>query len=82
MSKDIIKNKATVSLNVSDLLNSRKRQQFTSTEFFDSDSEFQWRERQFTLSLLYRFNQPNEKKNGSRDRNGNDNDFEGGDFEG
>jgi outer membrane cobalamin receptor len=82
LSKDIIKNKATVSLNVSDLLNSRKRQQFTSTEFFDSDSEFQWRERQFTLSLLYRFNQPNEKKNGSRDRNGNDNDFEGGDFEG
>ena len=62
MSKEIVKDKATVSLNISDLLNSRKRSQVTDTQFFNSDSEFQWRERQITLSLIYRFNQPKESK--------------------
>lgn len=70
MSKEIIKDKATVSFNVSDLLNTRKRTQVTDTQFFNSDSEFQWRERQFTVSLIYRFNQPNDDRR-SRGRSGN-----------
>ncbi|RIV45936.1 outer membrane beta-barrel family protein [Flagellimonas pelagia] len=63
MSKDVFKDKATVSLNVSDVFNSRKRRSFTETPTFTSDSEFQWRKRQINLSFIYRFNQPKEKNN-------------------
>ncbi|MCX2680139.1 TonB-dependent receptor [Galbibacter sp. EGI 63066] len=81
MSKDIMNDNATISFNVSDLLNSRKRQSFTETQFFTSDSEFQWRQRQFTISFMYRFNQ---QKNG-RERGGNremQDDMDGGGFQG
>ena len=63
MSKDVFKDKATVSLNVSDVFNSRKRRSHTETTTFASDSEFQWRKRQVNLSFIYRFNQPKEKNN-------------------
>lgn len=63
MSKDVFKDKATVSLNVSDVFNSRKRRSFTETATFTSDSEFQWRKRQINLSFIYRFNQPKERNN-------------------
>lgn len=65
-SKDIMGDKGTIAFNVSDLLNSRKRQSFTETYFFTSESEFQWRQRQFNLSFVYRFNQPKGKQNGKR----------------
>ncbi|MGB3607330.1 MAG: outer membrane beta-barrel protein [Psychroserpens sp.] len=76
-SKEIFKNKATLSLNVRDVFNSRIRRQLTTTEFFNRESESQWRVRQVTLSLIYRFNQ---QKNRQRERNnsgGDDFDFEG-----
>ncbi|MGS0527774.1 outer membrane beta-barrel protein [Zobellia nedashkovskayae] len=44
-SKDIMKDKGTLSLNVSDLLNSRKRQSYTVSDDFTSRSEFQFRPR-------------------------------------
>ncbi|MUH34527.1 TonB-dependent receptor [Zobellia amurskyensis] len=71
-SKDIMKDKGTVSLNVSDLLNSRKRQSYTVSDDFTSRSEFQFRPRSITLSLRYRINQTKERdrKNG---RGGNEN---------
>jgi len=77
LSKEIFKERATLSFNVRDLLNSRKRNSLTTTDRFIQESEFQWRERQFTLTLIYRFNQ---KKNQQRkqDNSGDD----GGDFEG
>lgn len=75
MSKDIFKDNATISLNVSDVFNSRKRMSFTETPTFTSDSEFQWRVRQVNLSFIYRFNQPKER-NKREDRQG------GGDEEG
>ena len=78
-SKDIMNEKGTLSLNVDDLFNSRKRYSFTETEFFTSRSEFQWRQRQITLSFMYRFNQ-SKKRNGER-RGGDDGDGEG-EFEG
>ncbi|WP_297702561.1 outer membrane beta-barrel protein [uncultured Eudoraea sp.] len=78
-SKDIIKDKATLSLNVSDLFNSRKRRSETRTDNVFTYSEFQWRERQITLSFLYRFNQKKNQRNGNRRGNGNGGDFE---FEG
>jgi len=78
-SKDILKDNATLSLNVSDLLNSRKRQTETLIEgFAHSYSEFQWRERQITLSFTYRFNQ---KKKRERINSSNSSGFsEGGGF--
>lgn len=68
-SKDIMKKKATLSLNVSDLFNSRKRR---STSFipgaFEQYGEFQWRERQIRVSFVYRFNEQKDKANrGNRD---------------
>lgn len=78
VSKDIINDNATISLNVSDLLNTRKRNSFTSTETFTSESEFQWRPRTITMSFTYRFNQPKKRQRGQR---GGDMDDEGG-FEG
>lgn len=75
LSKDLFKEKASLAFNVSDLFNSRKRVQTTTTQTFISDSEFQWRQRSFNLSFTYRFNQ--KKK---RQRRGN---YDGGDeFEG
>ncbi|HSI69593.1 MAG TPA: outer membrane beta-barrel family protein [Gillisia sp.] len=80
LSKDIMNDNATLSFNVRDLLNSRKRRAFTSTEFFERDSEFQWRERSFNVSLVYRFNQQKrEQDRRNRQENGGDMD---GDFEG
>lgn len=80
-SKDLFKEKATVSLNVSDLLNSRKRISETYLPGnVDSYGEMQWRERQITLSFTYRFNvKKNEKER--KPRNGNMQD-DGGDFPG
>jgi len=75
LSKDLFNEKASITFNVNDILNSRKRKQFTSTPTFEGDSEFQWRERSFNLAFTYRFNQ---KKTRERNRN---NDDDGG-FEG
>jgi len=76
-SKDILNNNGTLALSANDLLNSRKRMALTQTPFFTSESEFQWRERQITLSFIYRINQ---KKNPEKPRgeNRDDNDEEGG----
>ncbi|WP_179353653.1 outer membrane beta-barrel family protein [Winogradskyella vidalii] len=74
-------NSLTVSANVRDLLNSRKRQSTTTTEFFERYSEFQWRQRQVNLSLIYRFNQQLSKRENSRrgsdNGGGDDMEFEG-----
>ncbi|WP_026811757.1 outer membrane beta-barrel family protein [Arenibacter latericius] len=81
LSKDILKDKGSISLNVSDIFNTRKRTSTTRTENVLTYSEFQWRERQITLSFQYRFNQPQTQK--SRDRRpgtnggGEEMDFEG-----
>jgi hypothetical protein len=68
LSKDLFAEKGTLSFNVSDLFNSRKRQSLTITDDFESDSVFQWRQRVWTLSYIYRFNQ---KKNDRGNRKGN-----------
>lgn len=78
-SKEIFKEKATINFNISDVFNSRKRQ---STLFIenvtDQYSEFQWRERQISVSFIYRFNQTkiDKKKNGNKEFNGAE-EFEG-----
>ncbi len=66
-SKDVLKDKGTVALNVSDLFNSRVRRSITDIpNLVYSDSEFQWRERQIILSFTYRFNKKKENENNQR----------------
>jgi len=79
-SKDILKDKGTLSFNISDVFNSRKRIMETYIPgVVSSYGEMQWRERQFTFSFTYRFNkQKNEKE--KKTRNGQQDD--GGDFQG
>lgn len=72
-SKDILNENATISLNVRDVFNSRRRDQFTVTDNFTSNSSFQWRERQITATLVYRFNQQKRDQN----RRGGDGDDDG-----
>ncbi|MFV8442166.1 TonB-dependent receptor domain-containing protein [Flavobacterium sp. LB2P44] len=79
-SKDILKDKGTLSFNISDVFNSRKRMMETFLPGFASSySEMQWRERQFSLSFTYRFNKPkNEKeKQPRKTQNDNEGDYQG-----
>lgn len=83
LSKDVIKDKASLSLNVRDIFNTGRRKSETRTANVLTYSEFQWRQRQVNLSFLYRFNQKQNQQNRNRQRggggNGND---DGGEFQG
>lgn len=74
LSKDILKEKGSLVLNVRDLFNSGARETDTRTSTFISNSNFQFRKRQITLTFTYRFNQ---KKN-QRERNQQRRDEQGG----
>lgn len=63
-SKDVLKDKATIAFNISDVFNSRKMRSYTYLDNVNSYSEFQFRKRQFNLSFTYRFN----KAKGERDK--------------
>jgi len=80
-SKDILKDKATIAFNVSDIFNSRKRKSEVNLETVNSYSEFQWRRRQFNLSFTYRLNMKKNEKDKNMQRN-NDDGGGGGDFPG
>ncbi|MES2544183.1 MAG: outer membrane beta-barrel family protein [Bacteroidota bacterium] len=78
-SKDVMKDKGTISLNVQDVFNSRKRIFETHLPgLLNSYSEMQWRVRQINLSFTYRFN----KKKGEKDKLPKGNQDDGGDFQG
>lgn len=66
-SKEVMKDNGTLSFNISDVFNTRKRQMSSTTDRTITDSEFQWRQRQFMLNFTYRFNQ---KKKPQRPQNG------------
>lgn len=68
MNRDILKKKATLTLSVRDLFNTRKYRGEIFLDDFYSDSEFQWRTRTATLTFNYRLNQ--KKKRGGRGRGG------------
>ncbi|HEX8574861.1 MAG TPA: outer membrane beta-barrel family protein [Flavobacterium sp.] len=79
-SKDILKDKATITLNVNDVFNSRKRIMETFIPGrLDACSEMQWRVRQVMVSFTYRFNK---KKNEREKMPKRENDEGGGDFPG
>lgn len=68
ISKDILKNNATLILNGRDLLNTRKFSGYSEGPDFYSEEESVWRNRQITLTFNYRINQrKSEKPEGSRD---------------
>ncbi|TSE09033.1 TonB-dependent receptor domain-containing protein [Aquimarina algiphila] len=75
-SKDVFKEKGSLTFNISDVFNSRKRMSTSTTSTFISDSEFQWRERSFNLSFTYRFNQKKKRQRSQRNFDGDD-EFEG-----
>ena len=75
-SREFFNEKASLSVNFSDVFNSRISRRTTNIPgFLDQYSEFQWREPQFRVSLVYRFNQKKKRFGGDRDDNGGD-DFE------
>ncbi|WP_281225817.1 outer membrane beta-barrel family protein [Flavobacterium aquiphilum] len=80
-SKDLMKDKATLAFNISDIFNTRKMRSYTYLDNQTSYSEMQFRKRQFNLSFTYRFNKPkNDKEKNTQPKNegGGDN----GDFPG
>ncbi|WP_395058014.1 TonB-dependent receptor domain-containing protein [Flavobacterium sp.] len=70
-SKDVLKDMGTISFNVSDVFNSRKRKQDLQLPTVNSNSEMQWRQRQFTLSFTYRFNKKKTDKDNKPKQNEN-----------
>ncbi|MXN89951.1 TonB-dependent receptor [Flavobacterium sp. Sd200] len=82
LSKDILKDKATISLNVQDIFNSRKMKNETYIpNQVRSYSEMQWRQRQVTLSFTYRFNMSKadrQKEQQQRGQDGGGDEFMGG----
>jgi outer membrane receptor for ferrienterochelin and colicins len=79
-SKDVLKDKATIAFNISDIFNSRVMRSYTYLDNQTSYGEMQWRKRQFNLSFTYRFNKPKgeREKNQAPPRN----DDGGGEFPG
>ena len=81
-SKDVLKDKATISLNVNDVFNSRKRINETHLASLNSYSEQQRSVRQINLSFTYRFNKvKNNDKDKNKKQNQQDNN-DNGDFSG
>ena len=69
-SKDVLKDKATIAFNISDIFNSRIMRSYTYLENQTSYGEMQYRKRQFNLSFTYRFNKPKgEKEKNAQPRN-------------
>ena len=79
LSKDVMKDKATISLNVNDVFNSRKRISQTNLPTLSSYSEMQYRQRQINLSFTYRFNKQksDREKQPKREGEGDNGDFGG-----
>lgn len=74
-SKDLLKESASLALNISDVFNSRKRRSDILFPF-PGESEFQFRERTINVSFTYRFNQK-KKRDRQGEFNGGDEEFEG-----
>ncbi|MCB0585323.1 MAG: TonB-dependent receptor [Phaeodactylibacter sp.] len=66
MSKDILDSKATVTLSVRDLFNSRRWRYIFEDDDFYSRGDFQWRARQVILTFNYRLNQKKQRDRGGR----------------
>ncbi len=63
LAKDLFKEKATLTLNVNDLLNSSKRLFTNFADNYRSDVDLQFRQRQINLTFMYRFNGAKKEQN-------------------
>ena len=63
-SKDLFKEKASITFTINDVLNTQRRNLESTTPTFYSDSYYRWRVRSYALSFTYRFNQ--KKKRSAR----------------
>lgn len=79
LSKELFDETVSLTLNVQDLFNTRKRESYTITDDFERESEFQWRQRSIIFSVTYRFNQ--QKREQRRQERGPDDDDMGGEGE-
>ncbi len=66
-SKDLYKEKASISLNINDLLNTQRRNLESTTPTFYSNGYYRWRVRSISLSFTYRFNQRKKRPNQGQD---------------
>ena len=69
-SKDLFKEKASITLNINDLFNTQRRNLESTTPTFYSDGYYRWRVRSYSLSFTYRFNQA--KKRSKQGQYGSD----------
>lgn len=69
LSRDVLNGKGTLTAGVRDLMNSRKRRSIVDTQGYYSNSEFQWRARQLTVTFAYRLNRDKERQS-ERNRDG------------
>jgi len=77
-SKDVFKEKGTLSLNAQDIFNSRKRKyEVTIPGVLNSYSEMQWHTRQINFSFTYRFNKQKEKERPQKRESDNGDEFQG-----
>lgn len=79
-SKDLLKDKATIAFNISDIFNTRIMRSYTYLENQTSYGEMQFRKRQFNLSFTYRFNKgknDKEKQQPKKTQEENNGDFPG-----
>jgi outer membrane receptor for ferrienterochelin and colicins len=79
-SKDLLKDKATLAFNISDIFNTRIMRSYTYLENQTSYGEMQFRKRQFNLSFTYRFNKgknDKEKQQPKKNQEENNGDFPG-----
>lgn len=70
LSRDVLKNNATLTLNVRDLFNTRRYRHVSEGETFYTESDWQWRQRQINLTFTYRLHQQKKKGGGGMDENG------------
>ncbi|HEX6848823.1 MAG TPA: TonB-dependent receptor [Chitinophagaceae bacterium] len=57
LARDVFKGKGTLTLNVRDLMNSRRRRSIVELPDYYSSSDYLWRPRQINLTLNFRLNQ-------------------------
>jgi len=75
LNKSMFKDKATLSFQASDILNSSRRKSTTETADFRNYTEFQWRQPTYIFTFTYKIN---ERKN-QRQRNNRGDNFDSGD---
>ena len=73
LAKDVFKGKGTLTLNVRDLMNSRRRRSIVDLPDYYSSSNNLWRPRQINLTLNFRINQQKIERDDDNDEGGSEN---------